>query len=108
MPSMTHSLAFNLMFLASSTPLVMMPALLAMQTRQDGRRLILVGNLVLWICIYSSLRPMDGALGSGLMVGFLVGFPLRPGILLSLIGWLVLLRFAIRPAKPVQSEGAAQ
>jgi hypothetical protein len=108
MPSMTHSLAFNLLFLASSTPLVMMPALLAMQTRHDARVLIVVGNLILWGGIYLSLRPMVGAaVGSG-VAGLLMGFPLQPGVLGSLIGWLVLLRFAIRPAKPAKLEVADQ
>jgi hypothetical protein len=108
MPAMTHSFVFVLLFLTSSTPLVLMPALLAMQTRQDRRVVIVVGNLILWGCIYSSLVPRGGAAGSGLIMGFLVGFPLTPGILLSLIWWLVLLRFAIQPVKSMESASADQ
>lgn len=102
---MTHSLVFTLIVLVSSAPLLLMPALLAMQARQEGRALIVVGNLVLWGAVYLSVRPVVGAaVGSGPGMGA----PLRPGILLCLIGWLVLLRFAIQPVKPLESEGAAQ
>ena len=101
---MVHSPVFILIVLVSSAPLLLMPALLAMQTRQEGRVLIVVGNLVLWGCVYLSVSPVAGVAGAGPGMGF----PLSPGILLCLIGWLVLLRFAIQPVKPVESEGAAQ
>ena len=101
---MTHSLVFILLVLVSSAPLLLMPALLAIQTRWEGRALIVVGNLVLWGCVCLSLGPMFGTARSGSTMDF----PLRPGVLLSLIGWLVLLRFAIQPVKPKESEGTAQ
>ena len=101
---MTHSLVFTLIVLVSSAPLLLMPALLAMQARQEGRALIVVGNLVLWGCVCLSLSPVFGTVHSGPATDF----PLRPGILLSLIGWLVLLRFSIQPAEPKESEGADQ
>jgi hypothetical protein len=101
---MTHSLVFTLLVLVSSAPLLLMPALLAMQARQEGRGLIVVGNLVLWGCVCLSLSSVFGTVSAGPAMEF----PLRPSILLSLIGWLVLLRFAIQPVKPKESEGAAQ
>ena len=70
----------------------MMPTFLALRTRRTGRVLIALGNSVLWGCMYLNLGTVLGTVGSG----FLVGFPLRPGTVLSLIGWLVLFRFAIK------------
>jgi hypothetical protein len=102
---MTHSLVFILLVLISSAPLLLMPAFLAIQTRQEGRTLIVVGNLILWGSVYLSVGPVGGvAVGSEPGMGF----PLRPGILFCLIGWLVLLRFAIQPVKPVEAQGVAQ
>ena len=102
---MTHSMVFILLILVSSAPLLLMPAFLAFQVRQEGRGLILVGNLILWCCVYLSVSPVVGPairLEPGMV------FPLRPGILLCLIGWLVLFRFAVQPVKPVKSESAVQ
>ena len=104
MHSMMPSLAFKLMFLASA-PVLLMPTFLALRTRRTGRAWIALGNLVLWGCLYLSLGSVLGTVGSG----FLVGFPLRPGTVLSLIGWLVLLRFAIAGVSSrVDPEGVAR
>lgn len=102
---MTHSLVFILLILVSSAPLLLMPAFLAIQARQEGRVLIVVGNLILWGCVYLSVSPLVGPtvrLEPGMY------FPLRPGILFCLIGWLALFRIAIQPVKPVKPESAAQ
>jgi len=84
---MLPSMTFNFLFLASAP----MPILLAFHARRTGRTLIAIGNLALWGWMYLNLGSVLGTVGSG----FLVGFPLRPGTALTLVGWLVLLRFAI-------------
>jgi hypothetical protein len=79
---MMPSLTFKLLFIASA-PVFLMPTLLAWWTRRTGCALISLGNLVLWGCLYASLGSVPGAVDSAFLT------------LLSLIGWLVLLRIAI-------------
>jgi hypothetical protein len=86
----TPSLLFKIEYLCAA-PVYMMPALIALKTRRNGRVLIAIGCLLIWGSMYLNAGTVFGLVGRG----FWAGFPLRPGTILSWIGWLVLFRFAI-------------
>ena len=80
---------FSLMFL-SSAPIFLMPAAIALHVRRSRSAVVVFINLALWALLYFAVRSILNDAGSGSLQ-----FPLRPGVVGILIGWLILLRYVI-------------
>ena len=76
---------YNLLFLASA-PIVLMPAAIAVFTKSQRAVPVVAVNVLVWGGTYLLMR---GA-------AFAARLP-SPGLILMLIVWLVLLRFAVLP-----------
>jgi len=83
-----QSTVYSLLFLASA-PIALMPAAIALFTKTRRKTFIVPLNLLVWGGLYLLLR------GSTLAPGALPS----PGVIVLLIAWLVLLRFAILPKR---------
>ena len=81
---------YSLLFLASA-PIALMPAAIALFTKSRRAVPIVSLNVLVWGGAYLLLR------GSA----FAAGTP-APGLILLLIAWLVLLRFAILPSRETE------
>lgn len=75
-----------LMFFLATSSVGLMPSIIALFTRQHRRLPILIANLLLWTLIYWGARSFTIEGSSGY----------RLPTFLALLGWLILLGFAIR------------
>jgi hypothetical protein len=83
---------YTLLFLASA-PIALMPAAIALFTKSHRAIPIVSLNVLVWGGVYLLLRGAS----------FAPGLP-SPGLIVLLIAWLVLLRFAILPRRAMQSD----
>jgi hypothetical protein len=87
---------FTVLFLASA-PIALMPATIAVFTRSHRVVPIVSVNLLVWGGIYLLLRSVVST----------SRLP-SPGVILLLIAWLALLRFAIQPRRESGSASQAE
>ena len=78
---------YTLLFLASA-PIALMPAAISLFTRSSRAVTIVSLNVVVWGGLFLLLRSSVSA----------ANLP-SPGVILLLVAWLVLLRFAILPKR---------
>jgi len=67
-----------------------MPAAVALHVRRSRSAAVVFINLGLWALLYFAVRSILQDVGTGSLQ-----FPLRPGVVGVLIGWLILLRYVI-------------
>lgn len=75
-----------LLFFFATAPIALMPSVISWLTRHKARRLIVAGNLALWVLIFFAARSFT--------IGTSSKFQLPT--LLALAAWLVLLGYSIR------------
>jgi hypothetical protein len=92
------ALLIALMFFASA-PFFLMPATIALWVRRPGSAVVLLINVGWWMLFYLSVRSFSATDHTGSL-----HLPFLPGAAGFLIGWLILLRYAISdtsiPAPP--------
>lgn len=80
---------FTLMFLASA-PILLVPTFIAIASRRGHAAKVVPANILLWVILYFAVRSIvvniDGSLGM---------LPFQPSVLLVLLAWLALLRYAL-------------